>query len=105
MKGIVFVSKYNAELCEMSDRLPEENEVRIALKYSAVSAGTERALITANEDGDETCKFGFPSYSGYSGSGIITHVGKNVKSLNRAIELWFMVQVINNFRRSIKRKL
>lgn len=79
MKGIVFVSKYNAELCEMSDRLPEENEVRIALKYSAVSAGTERALITANEDGDETCKLGFPSYSGYSGSGIITHVGKNVK--------------------------
>lgn len=81
MKRIVFVSKYDAELCEMDDRLPEENEVRVALSYSAVSAGTERALITANEDGDETCNFCFPSSSGYSGSGIITHVGRNVKAL------------------------
>lgn len=81
MKRIVFVSKYDAELCEMDDRLPEENEVRVALSYSAVSAGTERALITANEDGDETCNFCFPSSSGYSGSGIITHVGRDVKAL------------------------
>ena len=78
MKGIFFVSKYNAELCEMKDRLPEENEIRIALSYSAVSAGTERAVITANEDGDETSRFEFPATSGYSGSGIITHIGKNV---------------------------
>lgn len=78
MKGIVFKSKYNAELCEMTDRLPQENEIRVALSYSAVSAGTERALITANEDGDETNRFQFPLYSGYSGSGIITHIGDGV---------------------------
>lgn len=77
MKGIVFVSKYTAELCEMEDRMPKDNEIRVSLSYSAVSAGTERALITANEDGDETSRFGFPSYSGYSGSGIVTHVGEN----------------------------
>lgn len=81
MKGIIFQSKYNAELCELNDRMPSDNEVRVKLSYSAISAGTERALITANEDGDETNKFGFPAHSGYSGSGVITHVGKNVTTV------------------------
>lgn len=78
MKKIVFVSKYNACLCDEADRLPNNDEVRVQLKYTALSAGTERALITANEGGDDTCKFSFPSWSGYSGSGIITHVGSLV---------------------------
>lgn len=81
MKKIIFKSKYNAELCEAEDRTPGENEVKVRLFYSALSAGTERALITANEDGDATCKFGFPSSSGYSGSGVITDIGNNVKNI------------------------
>ena len=64
MKKIVFVSKYNACLCDEADRLPNNDEVRVQLKYTALSAGTERALITANEGGDDTCKFSFPSWSG-----------------------------------------
>lgn len=82
LKRIVFTEKYKAELCELTDRLPNAGEVRIKLKYSALSAGTERAAITANEDGDETSRFGFPMYLGYSGSGIITHVGANVDGFN-----------------------
>lgn len=81
MKKIIFVSKYNAVLGEIKDRPPEENEVRVKLKYSALSAGTERALITANEDGDSTCRLNFPSYSGYSGSGIVATIGQNVTEL------------------------
>lgn len=82
LKRIVFTEKYKAELCELTDRPPNAGEVRIKLKYSALSAGTERAAITANEDGDETSRFGFPMYLGYSGSGIITHVGANVDGFN-----------------------
>ena len=76
---IVFRSKYNAELCEADDRMPEQGEVRIETAFSAVSAGTERALVTANEDGDETSKFSFPTFPGYAASGIITHVGEGVE--------------------------
>lgn len=79
IKGIIIQSKYNAQLCDMEDHLPVEGEVRIKMSYTALSAGTERAAVTANEDGDETSQFGFPMHLGYSGSGIITHVGKNVK--------------------------
>lgn len=81
MKRITFVGKCNAQLCEIDDRMPQKGEVRVQLKYSALSAGTEHALITANESGDGTCKFGFPSWSGYSGSGVITHVADDVKDL------------------------
>ena len=82
MKKIVFVSKNNAELCEVSDRLPEAGELRVKLEYSALSAGTERALLTGNEEGGEGFRFGFPSSSGYSGSGIITDVGEGVTAFN-----------------------
>ncbi len=78
MKKIIFKNKYNAELCDAADRMPESGEIRIKLCYSAVSSGTERALLTANEDGDDTCRFGFPTSSGYSGSGIVENVGEGI---------------------------
>lgn len=78
-KRIGFLAKNDAQLCDKpDDRLPDAGEVRIQMAYTAVSAGTERAALTANEDGDETCRFGFPMYLGYSGSGVITHVGEGV---------------------------
>ena len=78
MKKIVFTKKDTAELIEAKDRAPENGEVRIKLAFSTVSAGTERALLTGNEEGGENFRFGFPSSSGYSGSGIITDVGPDV---------------------------
>lgn len=78
MKKIVFTKKNTAELLEVEDRLPKSGEVRIKLAYSTVSAGTERALLTGNEEGGEQFRFGFPSSSGYSGSGVITDVGEDV---------------------------
>lgn len=81
MKKIVFVQKNTAQLVEIQDRLPEAGEVRIRLAYSAVSAGTERAALTGNEEGGEGFRFTFPTSSGYSGSGIVTHVGAGVTTL------------------------
>lgn len=78
MKKIVFTRKDTAELIEVEDRAPEMGEVRIKLAFSTVSAGTERALLTGNEEGGENFRFGFPSASGYSGSGIITDIGPDV---------------------------
>lgn len=78
MKKIIFTKKDTAELVEVKDRAPERGEVRIKLAFSTVSAGTERALLTGNEEGGENFRFGFPSSSGYSGSGIITDVGPDV---------------------------
>ena len=79
MKRITFVSKNNAELINIEDRLPGAGELRVKLAYTALSAGTERALLTGNEEGGKGFRFGFPSWSGYSGSGVITHVGEGVQ--------------------------
>lgn len=78
MKKIIFTKKDTAELVEVKDKAPERDEVRIKLAFSTVSAGTERALLTGNDEGGENFRFGFPSSSGYSGSGIITDVGPDV---------------------------
>lgn len=78
MKKIIFASKNNAVINDVPDRLPNEGELRVKLAYTALSAGTERALLTGNEEGGDGFRFGFPSSSGYSGSGIITDVGAGV---------------------------
>lgn len=78
MKKIVFVSKNNAELVEVPDRKPGAGEVRVQLMFSAVSAGTERAVLTGNEEAEEQFHFTFPNSSGYSGSGVVTDVGEGV---------------------------
>ena len=78
MKKIIFASKNNAVINDVPDRLPSEGELRVKLAYTALSAGTERALLTGNEEGGDGFRFGFPSSSGYSGSGIITDVGAGV---------------------------
>ena len=44
MKKIIFASKNNAVLKDVPDRLPDAEEMRVKLSYTALSAGTERAL-------------------------------------------------------------
>ena len=78
MKKIIFASKNNAVLKDIPDRMPGDGELRVKLAYTALSAGTERALLTGNEEGGDGFRFGFPSSSGYSGSGVITDVGAGV---------------------------
>ncbi len=78
MKKIIFTSKNNAELCDVEDRKPSAGELRARLCYTAISAGTERAALTGNEEGGAGFRFGFPNSTGYSGSGIVTDVGEGV---------------------------
>ena len=71
LKKILFDRPESAVLAEVPDRMPEPGELRIQMAYSALSAGTERASLTMGTDG-------FPRASGYSGSGVVTHVGAGV---------------------------
>ena len=82
MKKIVFVSKNNAQLVDVEDRMPSFGEVRVKLAFSAISSGTERSGLTGNEGAGKEFQIGFPVASGYSGSGIITHVGDGVDGLH-----------------------
>ena len=79
IKQIVFTGVNRAELVNVEDRLPDAGEIRIQMRYSALSAGTERALLTGCRDSDEIFQNGFPVASGYAGSGVVTHVGAGVK--------------------------
>ncbi len=78
MKKIVFTRADHAELVEIADRSPAPGEVRLKLAFSALSAGTERAVLTGNPDGGDGFRSGFPSSSGYSGSGVVLEVGEGV---------------------------
>lgn len=81
-KQIVFTSADHAELLDVEDRLPGAGELRIQMEYSAVSAGTERALLTGNRESEESFRNGFPVRPGYAGSGIVTHVGEGAEAFH-----------------------
>ena len=79
LKQILFVAEGQAALVDAEDRLPGPGEVRLQMRYSAVSAGTERALLTGNRDSEEIFRYQLPARPGYAGSGVITHVGDGVE--------------------------
>ena len=79
LKQILFVAEGQAALVDAEDRLPGPGEVRLQMRYSAVSAGTERALLTGNRDSEEIFRYQLPARPGYAGSGVITHVGEGVE--------------------------
>jgi threonine dehydrogenase-like Zn-dependent dehydrogenase len=85
-KNIVFVKPNVAELVEENIGFPKENEVQVRLMVSTISSGTERANLMGSKtvgwnlpDAEAPV---FPRRVGYSSSGIITKVGKNVTGFN-----------------------
>lgn len=92
-KQIFFTGKGKAELIDVPLRSITENEVLVETSYIPISAGTERAcLMRMPNTGD----FGKPEGErtwggGYSSSGIVKQIGKNVKGLNvgdRVLTFW-----------------
>ncbi|MGI6172504.1 MAG: zinc-binding dehydrogenase [Christensenellales bacterium] len=73
-KRIAFVAPCVARLEECEVGMPQVGEVRIAMRYTALSAGTEYAFLT----GAPNTGSGFPRYLGYSASAVITAVGSGV---------------------------
>lgn len=85
-KTIVFTKKDTAELIDFDIPEMTDNSVKIKNAVTTLSCGTERALITANPNvsptsGPRDAKTYFPVLSGYSNSGTVLEVGKNVKNV------------------------
>lgn len=76
MKGyrVSFVQPNHAELEEFEPREPKDKEVMIKVKYTLISAGTEKAYLSAAPNTAHK----FPTVPGYSSVGTIIKAGKEV---------------------------
>lgn len=82
-KYIAFTDIEKAEVKEDSDiRSLGDGEILVETEFTAVSAGTERALLMKLPNtGDRADGTVFPVRSGYSGVGFVAKTGKNVTGL------------------------
>ena len=93
-KQIIFTKPYVAELLDVECLPPKENEVTVSLEFSAISSGTEKANLIGARNSvkvSEDQEAVFPRTVGYSAAGIVTEIGKDVKSVNvgdRVIVFW-----------------
>ena len=79
---IVFTQKNRAELIDVPLSELRNDEVRMETVISSISCGTEKANITGDENVSiSQSNITFPRYSGYSSSGVVIAVGKDVKEL------------------------
>ena len=97
---IIFTKKDTAELLEVENPALKPNEVRVKTCISTISSGTERANICGNPNVGIYSKSEvvFPRYSGYSSSGIVDEIGKNVTSVkpgDRVAMYWSMHKRFN----------
>lgn len=79
IKEIVFTKLNTAEFLDGEYKEPGDNEVLVKTIYTALSCGTEKAMITAQTSIDDDGKF--PRHPGYSGVGIILKKGKAVTNV------------------------
>lgn len=81
-RQIVFTQKNRAELIDVPLSELCDDEVRMETVISSISCGTEKANITGDENVSiSQSNIAFPRYSGYSSSGVVIAVGKDVKEL------------------------
>ena len=94
MKRIEFIAPNTAALCDTPKVEPQAGQVCVRMKYTAISAGTERANLIGEENvsGVRTATPpGFPRMVGYSGSGFVESVGEgvtHVKPGDRVMTFW-----------------
>lgn len=72
---IVFTKPGHAELQNFAVREPNNNEVVVKVKYTLISAGTEKAFLMAQPNTGAH----FPIMHGYSSVGVVVRVGSLVK--------------------------
>lgn len=93
-KQIVFTKANMAELLEVECLPPKADEVTVALEYSAISAGTEKANYVGLRNGpshSEEEEPKFPRTVGYSAAGVVTDVGSDVTDIkvgDRVVVYW-----------------
>lgn len=77
-RKVLFVAVGIADQFPVKIAGPSPNEILVQTKYSCISKGTERAVLLSMPNAERK----FPYAPGYSGSGIIKDVGKNITSHN-----------------------
>ena len=95
-KQIIFVEPNKASLLDCEVAKPTENQVLVKTAFSTISAGTERANligdVNISPNSLPTSNIPvFPRTVGYSYSGVVEEVGKNVtrfKKGDRVIGMW-----------------
>ena len=95
-KQIIFVEPNKASLLDCEVAKPTENQVLVKTAFSTISAGTERANligdVNISPNSLPTSNIPvFPRTVGYSSSGVVEEVGKNVtrfKKGDRVIGMW-----------------
>lgn len=73
-KKIVFTEPYKAELLEDNLGELQKKDVLIKMKYTVVSGGTERAVLTNSKNTHQI----FPTSLGYCGIGYVEKIGSDV---------------------------
>lgn len=101
-KQILFTDFNKAELVEKEVNEPKENEVVVEIEFSSISCGTEKALVSGNQNINTKLKEGseikFPRASGYSSSGTVIATGENVTTVkvgDRVALMWSSHKKIN----------
>ena len=85
-KQITFVEPNKVALTDI-EREMNDDSVLVKTAFSTLSCGTERANLTASVNTSQI----FPMASGYSSSGIVEAIGKNVTSVkpgDRVVAFW-----------------
>ncbi len=79
-RQIVFTGINTAELVEVDYPTPGDNDIIVKTEISSISAGTERANITGDPNISIYAEGSvvFPRYAGYSSSGTVVEVGRNI---------------------------
>ena len=90
-RKIIFTDVRKVAFLEDGTHPMNENTVLIKTEYTAVSAGTERAVLLGMQSVDDVDGVRFPKVLGYSCAGHVVEVGRNVKSVaqgDRVIGYW-----------------
>ena len=82
MKQLIFAAVNKPELIDVPVREPRDNEVLVKTAFSTISCGTERANLTGSTNvGPGGGMPVYPVALGYSTSGIVEKIGKDVTSV------------------------
>ena len=101
-KQILFTDFNTAKLVDSEIGNLKDNDVKVMIEFSSISCGTEKALVSGNQNisvvSKEGCEIKFPRATGYSSSGVVLEVGKNVTSVkkgDRVALMWSEHKKIN----------
>ena len=83
MKAITVFKPYDARMAVVPDPIPKDNEVVIKVKETGVCA-TDIGIYTGKSSFVESGEITYPVRFGHEFSGVVTAVGKRLKTLRSA---------------------